>query len=101
MTGGAGNDEMHDAQLTHTPVTHSGDKRVIPNDTTVTEGQGKWRQSDVAGQWTVVTDKEYFGIATVDIIDDSTLKFNYHRTSTGEIFDSVVLQRDHSIYMKN
>ena len=108
MIGGAGNDEMRDAQrrvmLEEKPTRPSGvrkgDERVIPQDPTPVEGQGKWRQVQADGDWTAVTDKEYFGIGKVTIVDDSTLQFNYYRTTSGELHDSVTLKRDHSVYAR-
>jgi len=53
------------------------------------------------GSWTVITDKDdHVGIGKVTIVDDSTLSFEYIRTMTGEVFDSVTLTRDHSKYGK-
>jgi hypothetical protein len=63
----------------HTDEVPKGEKYVVPGLPVVMEGQGKWRQSDVAGTWTAVTDKDYFGVATVEIVNDSTMKFNYYR----------------------
>lgn len=98
MTGGAGNDEMRDAQfVADQPEAPKGEKYVVPGLPVVTEGQGKWRQSDVAGTWTAVTDKDYFGVGTVEIVNDSTMKFNYYRTTSGELYDTVTLQRDRSV----
>lgn len=76
LIGGAGNDEMRDAQVSTSvaaPVKAA------------------------TGAWTVVTD-DYFGIGKVTIVDDSNLHFEYIRTSTGEVFDSFNLYRDHSRY---
>ena len=89
MVGGAGCDEMKNVQA-HDPQ----------DDPTPHEGEGKWRESPVDGAWTVVTDKDdHVGISKVTIIDDSTLKFDYIRAISGEIFDSFTLTRDHSQYL--
>eukprot|EP01035_Chromulina_nebulosa_P020343 gene20343-26406_t len=88
MVGGAGNDEMHDAQLASHDI-----------DPTNHESEGKWVESRVDGAWTVITDKDdHVGIGKVTIIDDSNLKFEYYRSSTGVVYDSVNLVRDHSVY---
>ncbi|RYY84933.1 hypothetical protein EON63_08285 [archaeon] len=90
LIGGAGNDEMRDAQ------------RSAANDPSPREGPGltAWYPSSADGAWTVVTDKDdHLGIGKVTIVDDSTLKFDYIRTSNGEVFDSITLSRDHSKYV--
>jgi hypothetical protein len=38
----------------------------------------------------------HVGATKVTIIDDSTLRIDYIRTMTGEIYDTVTLNRDHS-----
>lgn len=92
LVGGAGNDEMHNAKA-------KGFKDPSPR-----EGKGlsSWWSSDDNGPWTVVTDKDdNLGIGKVHIVDDSNLRFDYIRTSTGEVFDTINLTRDHSRYGKN
>ena len=87
LIGGAGNDEMHHIQLDRTqdPSPHEE------------KGKTKWSESDEPGPWTVVTDvDDHVGIGKVTIIDDSTLKFEYIRTMTGEVFDGMTITRDHS-----
>lgn len=94
LVGGAGNDEMHVSPLPKlTSVTPSVDTHV--------EGAGKWREDPygATGPWTVAQDSNY-GIGIVTITDDSTLTFDYHRTKSGLIKDSVTLTRDHSIYVR-
>lgn len=87
LIGGAGNDEMHGIQY-----DRSKDPAPKPK---------KWQESDKDGSWTAVTDKDdHVGIGKVTIVDDSTLKFEYIRTMTEEVFDSVTLTRDHSRYGK-
>ena len=72
LIGGAGNDEMKD----------------VPN-------------NDVSapGPWTVVTDGNY-GIGKITIEDDNNLSFDYIQTTTGKVFDTFHLYRDHSAYGK-
>jgi hypothetical protein len=94
MVGGAGNDEM-DAAQSKKPVevlTAAEKERKEASN----EGQGLWRASEVSGSWTAVVDKEYLGISTVQILSANELRFNYYRTSSGELFDTITLTRDHS-----
>ena len=91
MIGGAGNDEMKNAQVTDPS----------PNDKLngIAGRPNSWKESDDDGPWTAFTDKEHFGIGIVDIIDDDNLKFHYIRTSDGTEYDSMSLKRDHSVYI--
>jgi hypothetical protein len=102
MIGGAGNDEMHGAQIA--AAKQSGakfvePKEVAPNTGVTSEGSGKWRASLETGEWTAATDNDYFGIGKVTIIDESTLEFVYYRSSEMSPHDSIVLKRDHSHYV--
>ena len=63
------------------------------------EGDSKWRAVTTDGVWTAVTDVA-LGVGVVKVIDDSTLQFDYIRTSTGVVYDSIVLTRDHSQFLK-
>jgi hypothetical protein len=93
LVGGAGNDEMHGIKV---ELDRS-------NDPAPKEGKGlsKWFESDENGPWTVTTDMDnHVGIGRINIIDDSTLTFEYIRTIGGEVYDSVTLKRDHSIFSK-
>jgi len=82
LVGGAGNDEMHHAQL---------DRSQDPSP------KDKLGDDEGSGPWTVVKDvDDHVGIGKVTIVDDSTLTFEYVRTSTGEVWDSMTLTRDHS-----
>lgn len=91
LVGGAGCDEMHHVQQY---ILDPSTGLTTPN-----EGAGLWKGSEDTGPWTVVTDlDEHVGVSTVDIVDDSTLVFKYIRTTTGEVFDSFTLTRDHSVY---
>jgi hypothetical protein len=87
MIGGAGNDEMRNADVTD-PSPKEGLR------------PGSWSKSDGTGPWTAVTDTNHLGVGRVDIIDDNTLEFHYFRTTTGENFDSFTLRRDHSEFTK-
>lgn len=84
LIGGAGNDEMHQIQ-------HNLFKDPSPQQTS----------SDDDGPWTVVTDvDDHVGIGKVTIVDDNTLKFEYIRTISGEIYDGYTLYRDHSKFLQ-
>jgi acid phosphatase type 7 len=74
LIGGPGNDEM----------------RNTPGSSTLRGLLGS------VGPWTVVQD-DYYGIGKVTIIDDSNLKFEYIRTGTGEVFDSINLSRNRNV----
>lgn len=104
MIGGAGNDEMHGAQIAsakRTGATFVEPKPIVPEYSSVTsEGSSKWRASTQNGEWTAITDVDYFGIGKVTVIDDSSLEFTYYRTTDGVAYDTFVLHRDHSIYVE-
>jgi hypothetical protein len=89
LIGGAGNDEMHNAQVTVKSSEEKGQE----------EGDSSWRAAKAGanGPWTVVVDADdHVGISKVTIVDDSTLRFDYIRTSNGEVFDTFTLTRDHN-----
>jgi len=92
MIGGAGNDEM--SESTEDPPLLGMDELGFIHP----EGNGKWRSSKVKGTWTALTDENHVGIGIVQIIDDSTLQFDYVRTADGSVFDTITLTRDHSIF---
>lgn len=92
LIGGAGNDEMRNAQQT------------IFKDPAPQEKAGltTWAPTSGNGAWTVVTDQDdHVGIGKITVVDESTVQFEYVRTFTGEVFDSFTLTRDHSRYGKN
>lgn len=105
--GGSGNDEMTDiqrklkmeadkaARIAAGDVSEIGIEKPIDNaplDNSMTESKLK-----DAGAWTAVNDmNNHVGATKVTIIDDSTLRIDYIRTMTGEIYDTVTLNRDHS-----
>jgi len=93
MIGGAGCDEMHN--ISSEPIDRTADPS--PNKG---EGYTTWMSSDKDGAWTALTDKDdHVGIGRVTIVDDSTLVFDYVRTMTSTVFDSITLTRDHSKYV--
>jgi hypothetical protein len=73
MLGGSGNDEMRNAKKL-TSLT---------------------KESNVPGVWTAFTDKDNFGAGLVHIINSTHLEFNYVRTSTKQIYDSMLLVKVH------
>jgi hypothetical protein len=87
MIGGAGNDEMDDSQVSDPSPNDKTGKNFV--------GKSKWRESDDSGPWTASVDQGHFGIGLVNIVDDQTLKFSYVRTTTGEVYDSFTLVREH------
>ncbi len=94
MIGGAGNDEMKDVTAIDGKLDRSADPS--PNGG---QGYSVWKPSDKDGPWTALTDKDnHVGIGRVTIIDDSSLTFDYVRTVTGTVFDSITLTRDHTKY---
>jgi hypothetical protein len=104
MIGGAGNDEMHGAQLASALKTGKEfvePKVIVPGYSSVTsEGAGRWRASTQNGEWTAVTDVDNFGIGKVTVMDDSSIEFLYYRTTDGTVYDSFVLHRDHTNYVE-
>lgn len=83
MIGNAGNDEMDDVDA----------KKIKELD--ISPNYKIYKESDVSGPWTAITDKCCFGIGKVNIIDKSNLEFQYIRTKTGEIYDRIILSRIH------
>ena len=99
MAGGAGNDEMHDAELKIPREKLSAEQK--ERESLSKEGKSTWRSSDESGSWTAVTDKDHLGIATVFIKNANEMRYDYYRTTSGERYDSVTLVRDHSkFYVK-
>lgn len=87
QVGGPGNDEMNNVSAT-IKVDKTLDT-ITPKD--------KYASSSMSGPWTAMYDAENrVGVSKVTIIDDNNLKFEYIRTSTGEVYDTINLYRDHS-----
>lgn len=114
LIGGAGNDEMRggvqlDRSIDPSPRDKPSHldhriKKQKKNVIAAEAAEGKKVNEDSDGPWTAVTDKDnYVGIGKVTIIDDNQLQFDYIRTLSGEIFDTITLTRDHSslLQMKN
>ncbi len=93
MIGGAGNDEMHDAEMKKPQEILTSSEKARRD--TANEGLGKWRKSEENGQWTVVTDNQYLGVGSVTIKNANELEFTYYRTTSGEVFDTFSLARNH------
>ncbi len=75
MLGGSGNDEMN------------GENQVSV--------RGPAKQASVRGPWTALIDQDHFGAGFVRIINSTYMEFNYIRTSSNEIYDSIQLVRLH------
>ena len=87
QVGGPGNDEMQNVSST-IKVDKTFDT-ISPKD--------KYKANSMSGTWTAMYDDENrVGVSKVTIIDDNNLKFEYIRTSTGEVYDTINLYRDHS-----
>lgn len=105
--GGAGNDEMKDIQrklllaadaAARAAAGEQGEpgveKPVDPSPTDLTMVRSP---SPAAGAWNAKNDLDnHVGITKVTIINDSKLRIDYIRTKTGEIYDTMTLERDHS-----
>lgn len=104
MIGGSGNDEMRNAEKDENNSKQFLDARALGKQYDVTPKEdgsdGRWVKGveGEAGSWTAFTDKDHFGIGKVTIIDNNHLEFEYIRTTTGEVFDTVSLTRDHKVY---
>ncbi len=77
MIGGAGNDEMNQ------------DKYAKMFD--ISPNFKKLKESTVDGPWTAITDKTNFGAGKVTIISPTEMKFEYYRTDTNELYDSITI----------
>lgn len=84
VLGGAGNDEMSDANIPEFNKV---------NDPTDSFSYKNWSNGDY-GPWSASVDLHHFGIGKVDVFNSTTLQFNYIQTSTGKIYDSIILQKN-------
>gem|GEM_PF-6892140 len=92
VDGAADNDSFHAADIAEEKEQGAEKpKDPAPADTSMV----KSKAAD-AGAWTAVSDNNFVGLTKVTIIDDNTLRMDYIHTSTGEVFDTMTLQRDHS-----
>jgi len=110
--GGSGNDEMKNPQRKLTGGLLAKAKGFLakaenileekltgaeqPKDLAPADDSMLKSHADNAGAWTAVSDNNFVGLTKVTIIDDSALRVDYIHTSTGEVVDTVTLQRDHS-----
>ena len=51
------------------------------------------KESDIYGPWTAITDKTNFGAGMVTILSPTKMKFEYYRTDTKEIYDTVLITK--------
>jgi len=92
LAGGAGCDEMKDIITELKDPLGEDPSRVIHP-----ESDGVWRPSEGTGDWLAFKDDgTHVGIGRVTIVDDSTLVFDYVRTQTGEVYDTITLTKDRS-----
>ncbi len=83
ILGGAGNDEMSDANIPEL-------NRV--NDPTEIFQYKNWSNGDY-GPWSASVDLHHFGIGKVNVINSTTLIFNYIQTSINKVYDSIIIQK--------
>jgi len=80
ILGGAGNDEMSDANIPE--VDNKAETLLYKN----------WSNGDY-GPWSASVDLHHFGIGKVNIINSTTLIFDYIQTSIDHIYDSIIIQK--------
>ena len=80
ILGGAGNDEMSDANIPE--VDNKAETLLYKN----------WSNGDY-GPWSASVDLHHFGIGKVNIINSTTLIFDYIQTSIEHIYDSIIIQK--------
>jgi len=100
MIGGSGNDEMYLAEHGQSKEAENVKKFLKKYDPSPKEDgtDGKWNKvQGKTGPWTAEIDTDHFGIGKVTIADANELHFEYIRTTTGEVFDTVTLVRDHTV----
>jgi hypothetical protein len=82
ILGGAGNDEMSDANIPE--VDNKAETLLYKN----------WSNGDY-GPWSASVDLHHFGIGKVNIINSTTLIFEYIQTSIDHVYDSIVVQKSY------
>ena len=100
MIGASGNDEMYLAEHGQSKEAENVKKFLKKYDPSPKEDgtDGKWNKvQGKTGPWTAEIDTDHFGIGKVTIADANELHFEYIRTTTGEVFDTVTLVRDHTV----
>lgn len=99
MIGGSGNDEMYMAERGRdSPAAEKLKEMAKKYDVAPVEDgkDGKWKKDGPkTGPWTAQIDADHFGIGKVTIKSSSELQFDYIRTTTGEVFDTMTLVRNH------
>ena len=83
ILGGAGNDEMSDANV---PELNRA------NDPTSYFQYKNWSNGDY-GPWSASVDLHHFGIGKVNVINSTTLIFDYIQTSIDYVYDSIVIKK--------
>ena len=84
ILGGAGNDEMKDANIPDFINVYD------PTD----EFSYKNYSNGDYGPWSASVDLHHFGIGKVNVINSTTLKFDYIQTSIDQVYDSIVIQKN-------
>ncbi len=82
ILGGAGNDEMSDANIPE--VDNKAETILYKN----------WSNGDY-GPWSASVDLHHFGIGKVNIINSTTLVFDYIQTSIDHVYDSIVVHKSY------
>ena len=78
VLGGAGNDEMEDAN--------------IPEPTSLLSYKN--RSNGEYGPWSASVDLHHFGIGKVNVLNSTTLRFDYIQTSIDHVYDSIVIKKN-------
>ena len=77
VLGGAGNDEMEDAN--------------IPDPTALFSYKDYSKGN--YGPWSASVDLHHFGIGKVNVLNSTTLRFDYIQTSIDHVYDSIVIHK--------
>jgi hypothetical protein len=83
ILGGAGNDEMSDANIPELDYI---------SDPTHSFSYKNYSNGDY-GPWSASVDLHHFGIGKVQVLNSTTLIFEYIQTSTEHVYDSIILQK--------
>ena len=62
------------------------------NDPAALYSYKNWSNGDY-GPWSASVDLHHFGIGRVNIINSTTLKFDYIQTSINKIYDSIIIHK--------
>ncbi len=83
VLGGAGNDEMKDANVPEI-------NKVV--DPAALYSYKNWSNGDY-GPWSASVDLHHFGIGRVNVMNSTTLQFDYIQTSIDHVYDSIVIHK--------